>query len=221
MSDAPALLAAAPALDDQLQALRAQGAARQDPLRWGFIEALARRLPAQRGQARALVEQRLQLALGEFQQRWPAGCATEPAPGAAAPAISAARLALQALSAPSQQAAGLLEAGGLPPGARTVADAAAAPTELKALRYFRRSWSRLSVTQRLQQSQAQLPAHAGPLNSQALALQALTLMHEVSPDYLEHFMAYVDSLFWLDQAPVGSVAAPAAPARAPRSKTRG
>ncbi|RYD83832.1 MAG: DUF2894 domain-containing protein, partial [Verrucomicrobiaceae bacterium] len=35
----------------------------------------------------------------------------------------------------------------------------------------------------------------------------LTLMRELSPEYLHHFMAHVDALLWLDQAQGGGPAA--------------
>lgn len=86
------------------------------------------------------------------------------------------------------------------PAARGTAPlAASAPPELKALQYFRSTWSRLSTEQRLAQSAAKLPENAGPLNSQHLVHQSLVLMRELSPGYLERFIAHVDTLLWLDQ----------------------
>ncbi|HEU6455858.1 MAG TPA: DUF2894 domain-containing protein, partial [Roseateles sp.] len=41
------------------------------------------------------------------------------------------------------------------------------------------------------------PTHAGPLNSAQLVHRALKLMHETSPEYLRHFLAYADALSWL------------------------
>ena len=51
--------------------------------------------------------------------------------------------------------------------------------------------------------------NAGPLNSHHLVHRALLLMRELSPEYLNRFMSYVDSLLWIDQAN-GSMAAAAA-----------
>lgn len=79
------------------------------------------------------------------------------------------------------------------------ASMASAPPELKALSYFRSTWSRLSTGQRLAQSAAKLPENAGPLNSQHLVHQSLVLMRDISPGYLERFIAHVDALMWLDQ----------------------
>lgn len=76
--------------------------------------------------------------------------------------------------------------------------AAAAP-EARTLQFFKRTWSRLSADQRLAQSRATLPDNAGPLNSQHLVHRSLTLMRELSPEYLEHFVAYIDALQWVEQ----------------------
>ena len=45
----------------------------------------------------------------------------------------------------------------------------------------------------------QAPADAGPLNSGVLVHRALGLMRSLSPGYLQHFLAYVDALSWLQQ----------------------
>jgi hypothetical protein len=66
--------------------------------------------------------------------------------------------------------------------------------------YFRATWARLQTTQQLERSLAQAPSQAGPLNSHRLALRALQQMRQLSPAYVQHFVAYVDALWWLDGA---------------------
>jgi hypothetical protein len=88
------------------------------------------------------------------------------------------------------------------------AHSAAAP-ELKAIRDYRSTWSRLSAERRLHQALAKVPDNAGPLNTQRLLHQALRLMHDTSPAYLLHFMAHAESLLALD-----TVNHPLAPPRA-------
>ena len=77
--------------------------------------------------------------------------------------------------------------------------------ELKSLRYFRNTWAKLSVEQQLAQALAQGPENAGPLNSHLLVLRSLQLMRDISPDYLNRFMSYVDTLLWLEQADGGGM----------------
>jgi hypothetical protein len=86
--------------------------------------------------------------------------------------------------------------------------------DLKAVTYFRSTWSRLSADRRVTQSLAKVPDNAGPLNSHHLVHRALLLMRELSPEYLNRFMSYVDALLWIDQAG-GSMAS----AHAPRADT--
>ncbi|MDM8356385.1 DUF2894 domain-containing protein [Pandoraea communis] len=70
--------------------------------------------------------------------------------------------------------------------------------DLDVLEYFRETWSKLSTNGNLRQSLAQVPENAGPLNSSHLVHRALSLMHDVSPDYLRHFLRHADALSWLE-----------------------
>lgn len=185
--------------DATLDAWRAQGADRVDPVRFRFIEAMARRTAAQQGSARSLLDARLTGLLAAY------GAAVDAAqaPDAAAPDSALPRSALAQLVDDMAQRP---EAG--------------APTELQALRYFRSTWSRLHAHRRLTQSLAKEPENAGPLNSHHLVLRSLTLMRDLSPDYLHHFMSYVDALLWVEQ--LNNSAAPdGSNKKAARGKTNG
>jgi hypothetical protein len=102
------------------------------------------------------------------------------------------------------------------PVAAAPAAFAEARPELKSLRLFRSTWTRMAAERRLAQSQAAQPDNAGPLNSHRLVHRALTLMQETSPEYLHHFMAYVDTLMRLEPAP--ATAAPATAKEKPAAK---
>lgn len=222
----------------RLTALRACGAERFDPVRFHYLEALARRAAAQTGTARLALERRLAGALAAYAERHDQAQAA----AAADAAGLAQRFALAADEIGRLQAAGdvralrrlaaRLDGRGRPsdlgelvgrldrpeaaPRSPRPADAgaapAAAPAELKALRQFRRTWTRLSVDRQLSRSQSRLPDKPGPLNSQWLVLRALQQMQDLSPACLERFMAYADALLWLDQAGADAARAPA-PAR--------
>lgn len=90
-------------------------------------------------------------------------------------------------------------------------------TELKSIRYFKSTWSKLSADRRLTQSLAKVPENAGPLNSHHLVHRSLTLMRDLSPEYLNRFMSYVDALSWVDQ--LNGAAAAAASAASPRAES--
>ena len=242
--------AAAPGVEPGLtvEALRARGAHRFDPVGFRFIEALARRSAARQGAVRHLLDGRLATALTAYAERHAravaeAGhCLDQLGPrGVRFPEAGdelqrlqadgdvsglrrlAARLEGQRRPGPL---AGLVEhlaqqsSLGLKLPSADAAAPAGAPTELKALRYFRSTWSRLSVDQQLARSIARQPANAGPLNSHLLVLRSLKLMREVSPDYLRRFVSYVDTLFWLDQATVDGAPVPAASGRGDSDRKR-
>ena len=57
---------------------------------------------------------------------------------------------------------------------------------------------KISVQKQVTQAIAQAPQNAGPINSHMLVLRSLGLMRDLSPDYLNRFMGYVDTLLFLD-----------------------
>ena len=100
--------------------------------------------------------------------------------------------------------------------ARHSAAPAAAVPELKAVRDYHATWSRLNLERRLTQALHQVPDNAGPLNTQRLLHQALAVMRDASPAYLQCFMVQLEALLWLEQLNVGA----AAPKRTRPSKTK-
>jgi hypothetical protein len=91
--------------------------------------------------------------------------------------------------------------------------------ELKAVRDYRSTWSRLAVEQRLHQALANVPSNAGPLNTQRLVHQALQTLNTLSPAYLQRLVVQGEALLWLEQLGTPPPASPgserkAAPARA-------
>jgi hypothetical protein len=92
--------------------------------------------------------------------------------------------------------------------------------ELASAARFRRAWARGRAQDSVAQAAAQRLPNAGPLNSHALALQSLQLMHTLPGDYLRRFVAHVEALQWL-QAMAPLVTAPARkPARTGRGTGR-
>jgi len=198
-------------LTAQLNTLRASGAAERDPVRFAYIEALARRAATQPPAIRQSLAGKISTAAGELAAR------PGPPPAGIAKADSVSPLA-GLLAYISQHA----QTGAKPP---TLAAAAArhsgkedtverlrqhspnassgrspqAP-ELKSVAYFRQEWSKLSTEQQLTQTLAQAPENAGPMNSQHLVLRSLQTMRDIAPDYLQGFMSYIDTLIWLEHA---------------------
>jgi hypothetical protein len=195
MAEAPAPPEGANAFD----ALRERGVHRLDPVRFRLAEALARRATAHAGAARRVIDDKLaalMAALAGSPRQAGAERSAGRAPGGLAQLVD---------HASRQKCAPVLEPAGPARGTHAVAP--------PALHFFKRTWSRLSADQRLAQSRASLPDNAGPLNSHHLVHRSLTLMRELSPDYLEHFVGYVDALQWVEQANEAAAAEAAAPRR--------
>jgi hypothetical protein len=200
-----------------LEAWRERGDDRLDPVRFRFIEALARRAAAHRGEARRILDdklQRLLVAYGEaLEQRRDAPVSPTKLKRDDSPEASPFAGLLDHIARHAAPEGEALPVGG------AVSGLLAAPRELKTLGYFRSTWSRLSADRRLTQSLAAVPENAGPLNSHQLVHRALTLMRELSPEYLHRFMSHVDALLWLDRANASS-ASPAAEAPRPEGRKK-
>jgi hypothetical protein len=198
-----------------LDAWRERGDDRLDPVRFRFIEALGRRAAAHQGEARRILDDKLQRLLAAYDDDL-ARTRNAPAPPAKSkPDDSPDASPLKGLLDHIAQHAAA--EGEVPSAGEAVPGLPAAPRELKTLGYFRSTWSRLSADRRLTQSLAAVPENAGPLNSHQLVHRALTLMRELSPEYLHRFMSHVDALLWLDRANASS-APPVA--EAPRAESR-
>ena len=173
-----------------LNALRADGAAERDPVRFAYLEALTRRAAAQPESVRALLEAKIQESIREL---------------AAAPTDSAAMAPNDGASSPlTELLAHITQHANEQPEA----------TQLRSIARFQDTWARLSTEQQLTQTLAQAPENAGPMNSQHLVLRSLQRMHDLAPDYLQSFMSYIDTLIWLESA-----ARPSAGEREGRERT--
>ena len=187
---------------DATEGLAREPAHERDPVRSRLAQALARRALAHEGQARRVIDERVAAIVQSLSQLAAQG------ETAHVVAPSAGRGALAALVAHAAGHRGNPQGAAPAAAPRTTAPRAATPppqvtgaaADTQTVQFFKRTWSRLSADQRLAQSRAALPENAGPLNSQHLVHRALVLMRELSPEYLEHFVGYIDALQWLEQA---------------------
>lgn len=220
-----------------MAALRQGGAQQFDPVGFYYLETLAQRTHGRQGRVKQLLECKLVQALGVFQARFVQAqsearrAIDEHIAGHAAPLVADVQRLLEAgdfqavrqhlaafkksqpkaslaeLSSYLAQHGALQEQVGLGQGAGSRG-------ELKTTRYFRNTWSKLSVDKRVTQALEQAPQNAGPMNSHRLVLRSLALMREISPDYLNRFTSYVDTLLCLEQGGQGKPAPARKPARA-------
>lgn len=177
----------------RLDALRASGADRREPVRFAYLESLERRAATQPEAVRRALLARINTAADQL--------AAIPGPSVETPVDNATTSPLAELLAYIGQHAH--EQPTTPhsatPPPNTQRHAPRAP-ELKSVAYFRNTWSKLSAEQQLTQTLAQAPENAGPMNSQHLVLRSLQVMRDLAPDYLQGFMSYVDTLVWLEHA---------------------
>lgn len=172
----------------RLAALRQCGAGQTDPVHLHYLETLAARAQAQPPQVQRILQAKLERLLGDFQTRLEQAPVTAAIPPPAASASALGELTRHLQHQHQQQQPG--HTHHTPPGART---------ELKSVRQARSTWSRLSADKQLAQALEQAPQNAGPINSHMVVLRSLRLMREVSPDYLNRFLSYVDTLLCLEQ----------------------
>lgn len=158
---------------DRLAGWRAQQLDRMDPVHFAFLEALQRRAQSADGSLRRVLDARLGSLLDAY----------------------AARLA----AVPAAPPAVRIQQGALATLVRPGSSHNPAYPALPALAHFRSQWAQLRTAGQVRQTLAQTPRDGGPLNSSVLVHRAIGWMGEVSPAYLQHFLAYVDNLAWLEQ----------------------
>lgn len=186
--------------DALVDALRADGAHRFDPVRFHYIEALAQRANSHQGRVKCILDGKLVAAVESYRARFEhAQSATQDT--TAAPEVDSRRESLGDLVRYMAQHAPV-----------------ASGAELKSVHYFRNTWSRLSAEKQVTQALGQAPKNAGPINSHVVALRSLALMRDISPDYLNRFMSYVDTLLCLDQGDKGALPAAKPPRAAKAAK---
>ncbi|WP_088511076.1 DUF2894 domain-containing protein [Burkholderia ubonensis] len=180
-----------------LDAWRASGADRLDPMRFHRIDALERRAAGHDGDARRLLDARLDALLAGYADDVErAGDANEPDDVAQARPASGALAGLVTHIARDAQA----DRAGIDPAL---------------IEYFRETWSKVRTEKQYRQALDQVPRNAGPLNSSSLVHRSLSLMRDLSPGYLQQFLSYVDALAWLEDLAGGGAQAEK---EAPRAK---
>lgn len=205
----------------EIAALRQAGADQFDSVRLHYLEVLAHRVNPHQGRVKRILDGKLAQALAAFRARF------EQAQGAAKDAIALATLHSPQAAAELQrllvdgdftgvrQCIATLErkdqreslgdlvrsmAQHVPDHGESRWDGyVGSHAELKSVSYFRNTWSKLSADKQVTQALGQAPKNAGPINSHRLVLRSLTLMRDISPDYLNRFVSYVDTLLCLDQ----------------------
>jgi hypothetical protein len=166
---------------------------------WHYIQVLAERTRTHTGPAQALLQAKLDTALAQLQARLAAQKQQHTPPPSHTPSPLSALL--RDMAAPSAE--------------RPMSPGGHGRMDNPRVAQFRHQLGKISVQKQVNQAIAQAPQNAGPINSHMLVLRSLGLMRDLSPDYLNRFMGYVDCLLLLDEA--GQLKAAAKkPAAAPK-----
>ena len=167
--------------------LQSADAARLDPVGWHYIEVLAEHARTQKGTAQSLLNDRLVKALSDFKARLDAASTAQK------PACDATPSPLAVLLRDMSPTTQAIQSG----------KSLSWRSESPRIQQFRQQLSKISVQKQVTQAIAQAPQNAGPINSHMLVLRSLGLMRDISPDYLNRFMGYIDTLLCLDEAALG------------------
>jgi len=188
----------------EIAALGEAGASQFDPVQFHYLEVLAQRTADQPDSVRQILDLKLTQAIDALRARF------EQAQHNA----NGSRALRGSLCPPSHGAS----QGPLGALARYAAEHSPAhAADRLPVQYFRNTWSRISTGKQVTQALDQAPKNAGPINSHMLVLRSLALMRDVSPDYLNRFVSYVDTLLYLEQSQPRDTAAVSAK---PRQKKR-
>jgi len=221
---------------------------RLDPTRFYYLEVLSQRIATAPNAVRRVLEIKLDAALTELEDRLRQGqtaardavarlCAAQPDQArelqrllTAGDFVSVRRLGAQGtlkrpvaplfelnqyLQQAKHCATDHLEQSSL---THSLASDGEAHAEMVSVHRFREAWSRIAAEDQVTKAAGRGPDNAGPLNSHRLVLQSLTLLRELSPDYLRRFLSHVQTLQWLEQASQTITPVKAKPARHSRVK---
>lgn len=213
-----------------LNAWRASGADRVDPVRFCYLDAMARRAAALDGLARQRLDEKLATLMAAYASRMAtldrdAGQSTRADGGADVRAADtngnadASADTVHTLADLIDYLADPDAPGGKSGWTRDALGLRAAYPDVQMLDYFRGVWAQVSADRQVRQSQERVHKNAGPLNSNQLVHRALTLMRELSPGYLQQFLSYTDALMWMEQ--IHAATAPPPKAATPKKASRG
>jgi len=159
----------------QLRTLRQAGAHHRDPVRFAYLESFATRLAESRRAPSQKHQEKLEQALADYRARTDAGD-EENQGDAATPYRSPLAMLLQTLRGDGD-----------------------APRDLKALAPIREAQAKQQLAARIQHAISHTPGDAGPLNAHRQVARALAALQDISPEYLEHLVTYLDDLMVLEK----------------------
>jgi hypothetical protein len=160
----------------QLAALRQAGAHHRDPVRFAYLESFATRLAESHRAPSQKHQKKLEKALADYQSRADADDNESQGDPATPRFASPLATLLTRLRGDGE-----------------------APMELKALAPIRDAQAKQQLAARIQHAITHTPGDAGPLNAHRQVARALAALQDISPQYLEHLVTYLDDLMVLEK----------------------
>lgn len=198
--------AEATTLEQQLTDLRGSGADRLDPVRFRYLEALEHRLRS-KGLQGTRHWQKLAQAVAEYQARVEQQAhAEQSAQPTETKQPSPLQLLLDTLNqAPETQAHAspspierlIFGEEDREPTQPTATNSS--PRSLKAMARVQADHGIQARQERIRRAIEQIPENAGPMNAHRLVSRAVAAMEKLSPEYLNRFVNYADTLLALER----------------------
>ncbi|AZT84949.1 DUF2894 domain-containing protein [Marinobacter sp. NP-4(2019)] len=198
--------AEATSLEQQLTDLKGSGADRLDPVRFRYLEALEHRLRS-KGLQGTRHWQTLAQAVAEYQARVEQQAhAEQPAQPTETKQPSPLQLLLDTLNqAPEAQAHAspspierlIFGEEDRKPTQPTATDSSS--RSLKAMARVQADHGIQARQERIRRAIEQIPENAGPMNAHRLVSRAVAAMEKLSPEYLNRFVNYADTLLALER----------------------
>jgi hypothetical protein len=185
-----------------LENLRQQGAHRFDPVRFRYLESFEQRLLA-RGLQGGAHWQKLERAVADYQAR--SDSAEQPKQTTATCELSALSVLLNRLNQTTETS---IEAPRSSLEQRVFGEAeehghsgsgSGSPTPLKAMTRVQADHGIHALQERIRSAIESTPKEAGPMNAHRLVSRAIAEMQRLSPEYLERFARYTDTLMALER----------------------
>ncbi|MGP9833143.1 DUF2894 domain-containing protein [Marinobacter sp. NSM] len=187
-----------------LENLRQQSADRFDPVRFRYLESFEQRLRA-KGLQQGTHWQKLEQAVSEYQARLED--AEQPRQTMASSGPSVLSFLLDKLNQPTETPAkaprSALEQrvfGATPELEQTrTASSSNSPQPLKAMIRAKADQGTHALQERIRHAIESTPKDAGPMNAHRLVSRAIAEMQTLSPEYLNRFAHYTDTLIALER----------------------
>ena len=189
-----------------LESLRQSGADQIDPIRFRYLESFEQRLLAKQLGEETTHWRKLEQAVSDYQAKFDGACQPEPTSAVSEPSPLSSLLNRlnQTAELPVEAPRSALEQRvfGKQTEEQPQAHPASSPNNprpLKAMIRAKAEQGNHVLEERIRHAIESTPKEAGPMNAHRLVSRAIAEMQKLSPEYLERFARYTDTLLTLER----------------------